>query len=366
MFNKVVVPLDGSALAEQALPTAIRLANILKARLLLLQSLQVKEIAGQVVNTEQELEETSEAYLKQVLFSITDTSLNNHIPAERVDILVEFGVPEDNIGLVAPFEGADLIVMATHSRTGLPRLIRGSVALRVLQVATVPVVLIHPSPESENQPLSKTLSQPSPLAIPGNQFKLVVALDGSLEAEVALEPAFYLARQLGATIYLVRVLQPLVPVDYVLFRNKPTLLDDYMEDEKNKKQREEANHYLEKLQAQLLARNVNCVKAMLIGEPSREILYYAKKVKASMLVMATHARSRFGQLLLGSVAEEIVNRTNLPVLMVHTGLPNQDYLESKESDINVDQLPPTEPQEELGGFKIRRNSNVKSDTELYT
>lgn len=366
MFNKVVVPLDGSALAEQALPTAIRLANILKARLMLLQSLQLKEIAGQPVKTEQELQGITEAYLKQVLFSISDPSISNFIPAERVDILVEYGSPEDEIGLVAPFEGADLIVMATHSRTGLPRLIRGSVALRVIQVATVPVVLIHPSPESEDQPLSKTLALPSYLECPGNQLKLVVALDGSLEAEVALEPAFYLARQLGATIYLARVMQPLVPVDYILFRNKPDLLDDAMDDEKNKKQREEANQYLEKLQAHLLARNVNCVKALLIGEPAGEIMYYAKKVKASMLVMATHARSRFGQLLLGSVAEEIVNHSNLPVLMVHTGLPNQDYLESNESDISVDQLPPTEPRKELGGFKIRRNSNVKSDTKLYT
>jgi hypothetical protein len=105
---------------------------------------------------------------------------------------------------------------------------------------------------------------------------------------------------------------------------------------------------------------------LLIGDPAGEIIYYAKKVKASMLVMATHARSRFGQLLLGSVAEEIVSHSNLPVLMVHTGLPHQNYLESKESDISVDQLPPTEPQDQLGGFKIRRNSNVKSDTKLYT
>src|SRR5689334_3170522 len=152
MFSKIVVPLDGSSLAEQALTTAIHLAKALNARLLLLQSFELKEIAGQLVSSELELKKSAEAYLKHVLMAISDPALSCNIPTERVDILVEYGPAEDEIAVIAPFEGADLIVMATHSRAGLLGLLKGSIANRVLQLATVPVILIHPVPENENQP----------------------------------------------------------------------------------------------------------------------------------------------------------------------------------------------------------------------
>jgi nucleotide-binding universal stress UspA family protein len=230
-------------------------------------------------------------------------------------------VPEDEIGLVAPFEGADLIVMATHSRSGLDQLIKGSVANRVLQLASVPVVLVHPAPGSETQPLSKTLAQPSSLAGPANQIKLVVTLDGSLGAEVALEPAFHLAKGVGATLYLVRVVSS---AEDAVLRSKQNFLKEGEIAGQDHIQREAASQYLQNFQFQLLSQGVNCVKAVLWGEPAVEIVDYAHKVKASMLVMASHIRGRIGQFFLGSVTGEVISHSQLPVLMVAIGLPNQN------------------------------------------
>ena len=324
MFSKIIVPLDGSTLAEQALPSAIALARALNAELVLLQAFQVKTIAGQELATEHELQQKVEAYLKHVLVAITSPSLAGYLPAERVTIHAEYGLPEDEIALVAPFEGADLIVMATHSRSGLGQLIKGSVAIRVLQLVSVPVLLVHPTHENEIQPLSKTLSQLSSLEGEGHQLKLVVALDGSLEAEVALEPAVHLAKRLGASLYLVRVVSPAIPAEYVMLRSKQNFIKEEDIARQDRNQREAASQYLQNFQSQLLAEGLNCVKTVLWGDPSLEIVQYAQEIKASMLVMATHVRGRIGQFLLGSVAEEVVSHSHLPVLMVAIGLPDHN------------------------------------------
>lgn len=324
MFSTIVVPLDGSTLAEQALPSAIALAKALDARLVLLQAFQLKTIAGQELATEQELQQQAEAYLKHVSIAITSPSPSAYLPVERVVTQVEYGLPEDEIALVAPFEGADLIVMATHSRSGLNQLIKGSVAVRVLQHVSVPVVLLHPVAEYETQPLSKTLSQPSSLAWESNQLKIVVALDGSLEAEVALEPAFHLAKQMEATLYLLRVVQPVIPADYVMMHANQNLLKEDDIAKLDLKQMEAAGQYLQNFRSQLLSTRVKCIQTVLWGDPALEIVKYAQKIEASMLVMATHARGRVGQFLVGSVAEEVVSHSHLPVLMVTTGLPNQN------------------------------------------
>jgi nucleotide-binding universal stress UspA family protein len=333
MFTKIVVPLDGTTFSEQALPAAIRLANWLNASLLLLRAIEVAEVTARYAegNTADETLEAEE-YLQSISLIISDSTLPCHIAPDRIQTLVEYGQAAEEIAVVAPFAGANLIVMTTHARTGLPRLVKGSIANRVLQLATVPVVLIHPERNEEDQPLRESLALPSPLDIEASQVRLVVTLDGSLEAEVAVEAALYLGNQMNATLYLLRIVMPFVPVEYIEVDLKRGEFASPEVKDQTHKRREAAYKYLDKLQAQLLAKGLNCVKAVQMGNPPDEILHYAQDVEASMLVMATHARGRVGQFLLGSMAEQVLRRSHLPVLMVRTALPVLDKVSPKIED----------------------------------
>ncbi|HEX2913790.1 MAG TPA: universal stress protein [Chloroflexia bacterium] len=328
MFKKIVVPLDGSSYAEQSLPAAIRLADKLNAGLLLLRSAEVKTPGGEVMVSEDELIKENEIYLQNILRQISDPALPCHISEDRIEILSEAGVPEDEIAVVAPFEGADLIVMATHSRTGLPLLVKGSLAGRVLKLTTIPVFVIHPPFIEYNQPLSQTLAQSTPLDTVDAPLKLLVTLDGTEKSDLAIEAASKLALQLKARVYLLQVVQPRVPVDYFIYGAGQNIYFDYDDKVENgtKREIEAARKYLMSFEAQLEARGIECTWEVLEGFPADKILRYAKDIKASVLVMATQARGKIGQLMMGSVAEEVVRRSHLPVMLVPASLPTSEHL----------------------------------------
>jgi nucleotide-binding universal stress UspA family protein len=83
---------------------------------------------------------------------------------------------------------------------------------------------------------------------------------------------------------------------------------------------EQATLYLEKLQAGLKECHQGCQIAVRVGEPAREILKYARQVKASMLVMATYPHSRVGHALLGSIADRVICQSDTPVMLVNINL----------------------------------------------
>jgi nucleotide-binding universal stress UspA family protein len=144
MFKHILVPLDGSVLAEQALAPASRIAERFGSRLLLLRVVATERplpgfpyLAARsgtpVAGPTRPLFEEAEAYL---------AGLRLPNPAVPVRTLVLAGAPPELIISTATEELADLIVMSTHGRAGLTRLLYGSVAEAVLRGATVPVMLV--------------------------------------------------------------------------------------------------------------------------------------------------------------------------------------------------------------------------------
>lgn len=312
MFAKIAVPLDGSVLAEKALPYAIRLANICDAQLMLLRVAEVPGFVNDTVDSELAVVRESEFYLQEVTKIITDPNLDPCMLPEKVQPLVAYGNKTQEIVEIVPFEKADLIVMTTHGRTGFSRLLLGSVAAKILQKGSVPVLLIKPELVEPNVLPQDVLAEPITLT-PGN-LNMVVTLDGSPEAEAILQPAFELAHSLKATVHLVWVVVPFIPIEYgemgVGYRYDPELeTAEYVV---------QANKYLDKVILTNADKGITMIKEVLVGNATTEIMDYAKKVKADMLAMATHARSAIGQIFMGSVAEEVLNKTHLPVLLVHT------------------------------------------------
>ncbi len=145
MFEKIVVPLDGSVLAEQALTPACMLAQAFESELILTRVAVAEEVAvaaglGLTYFDLHELMEKHRLEEAETYLRSLETQWRNH--GVRVRPVVTLGAPAEMIVATAKQVRAGLIVMSTHGRSGLSRLIYGSVAEAVLRAGVVPVMLI--------------------------------------------------------------------------------------------------------------------------------------------------------------------------------------------------------------------------------
>ncbi len=286
---------------------------------MLLRSTKPGGLHQHTAESELEVINTAEAYLGQVREAITDPTAANAIEPAKVQDLVIYKEQMHELPEIAAFEKADLIVMTTHGRTGLSRVVLGSTASIILQHSRLPVVLIRPETLDEALPLPKPLTDLANLELPASEERIVVTLDGSATAELALPPSLELARRLNATICLLQVIPPYTPLYYADIGVFYAYEEEFTE-QKATERRESAYQYLSTVQDGLVAQGLKCVKEVQEGHPGPVITGYAQALQASMLVMATHARNNAGRALLGSVADEVMRLSKLPVLMVNTRL----------------------------------------------
>jgi nucleotide-binding universal stress UspA family protein len=138
-FKKILIPLDGSILAEHAIGTAAALAAD-GATVMLVRAAEAHSLPG-VDPTEMQVDVVREAeeYLARVTARLERDGVKN------VQTSVWYGPPASAIVEAAQMRGADLIVMSTHGRSGLGRLILGSVAESVLRSTTTPILLVRAS-----------------------------------------------------------------------------------------------------------------------------------------------------------------------------------------------------------------------------
>src|SRR5688572_8644816 len=203
MFRKILVPLDGSSIAEQAVPVAVSLARAARVPIDLLrihQPLQVR-----VTDLLEELEHARWHEDNRYLTAIADETRST------VDCPVTDAVLSGDAATVicrrALDEGADLVVMTSHGRTGFSRAWLGSVADGVVRRAAVPVLMLR---IAEAAPLLASTAphvRPRKTAAPHLE-RILVPLDGSRAAEAVLEPARALAEAGGGALVLLRVVQP--------------------------------------------------------------------------------------------------------------------------------------------------------------
>lgn len=146
MFAKILVPLDGSEFAERALEPAVALARKFEADIVLLRVAIAEEVVVGLATTGPQqydmrnmglgrAQREADAYLDGLRLRWLDAG----VPM-RTTVLI--GTPPELIVAAAKAEGADLIVMSTHGRSGIRRLVYGSVTEAVLRGARVPVLSI--------------------------------------------------------------------------------------------------------------------------------------------------------------------------------------------------------------------------------
>ena len=281
MYSKILVPLDGSKLAEQVLPYAQMLAGAFGAALTLL---QVTDPDARLPFT---LSQSAGDYLK-------DTAAG--LSALPFGVLEKIGKPAEVIVDLARGDADGLIAMATHGVTGPRRWFLGSVASKVVQSAENLVLLIRATQSAPTSPAFE---------------RVIVPLDGSGVAERALPHARMLAGKLNLELVLVRTYS--LPPDIYL------VADGVIDQEPatyRENLHEESEKYLDGKVAGLRADGCANVSAHVSeGDPASEIVDLASAPQ-SLIAMATHGSSGVGRWALGSVAEKVVQHARAPVLLI--------------------------------------------------
>ena len=280
MFKKLLVPLDGSAQAAVALPLARAVARQTGAAQRLL-----RVVPPTRADAEDRLHGEARDNLARIAAELAagdgevDTAVR-HDESPGAAIVREAGRWP-----------ADLIVMATHGRSGLARVMIGSVAQRVVSESPVPVLLLRPGGHRV-----------------AHLMTLLVPVDGTPEGSRALSVALPLAQETGARIVLLQVVVPFIQRYF-----DESLTVDPMWDEEALTS---ARDYVETLAGRLREAGVSAQGRVTQGPIPQQIVDTAADVAADVIVMSTHALTGPARALLGSIADEVVRTAPLPVLLV--------------------------------------------------
>jgi nucleotide-binding universal stress UspA family protein len=315
MIN-ILVPLDGSQLAERALPYAARIAGVVNGRLTLVRASWAYPF--QYAESSDEL--PSDAV--RVADEMADAAAKLRRVGATVETHLASGDPHQVIEDAAGSRHADLIVMSTHGRGGLGRWLHGSVAGEVLRRARWPVLLV---------PAGCDHRWPGPGADADRPLRLLVPLDGSDLSETVVAGAGALASTLGAEIVLVRVVAPTGrPTAVQIVSAPPAYGVAYQHDPEP--ELAHARHYLEDVAERL--RGFAPVRSIRVelGAPAATIAAVAGEEGVDAIAMATHGRSGLSELLMGSTAAATLQRATVPLLLVRPAGERQPPIGRRSSE----------------------------------
>ena len=295
MFRNLLVPLDGSAESAAALPAARTLARGGRASITLLRVVPPED--GMPHGLEHRPLDQAAAALGEVAAELRGAGL-------EVATLVRRGNAADVVVAEASSQAADLIVMATHVRGGIERAVLGSVTQEVIASSPVPVLVVRPG--------GRRLTRLDTFLVP---------VDGTPGGALALGLALALARAHGARLELFQAALPIVPLAMDPYGGGAYVDPQWEEDA-----RLYAEAYVRGLAERLRRGGVAAEGRATIGPAVREICAVAEDVAADLVVMSTHAHTGIKRVVLGSVADGVVQHAGRPVLLFPPGarLPHQE------------------------------------------
>jgi nucleotide-binding universal stress UspA family protein len=300
--TQILVPLDGSPLAEQALSCAMALSRGLASELVLFGAVSIPADTQEILNKSgvkaEALLEQLKAEANEHLFEVVRQLQEDGLTARYV---VQCGPAAEAIVGYAEQMDVWQIVIATHGYTGPNRWTHGSVAERVLQSASVPVLLVRVQEEEQSNSRRPLYCQ-----------RILVPLDGSARAERVLPAVIPIAQALGSEVILFQV-----PIVYVSgwmtgewFLPVQGILATAEQD---------AQAYLSCVVARLEQQGINASTATEIGAVAESIIEYAEANHVDLIAMCTHGRTGLRRWTLGSVADRVLRAGGIPILLVRAG-----------------------------------------------
>jgi nucleotide-binding universal stress UspA family protein len=307
MYRSVLVPLDGSPFAEQALPLGLTIARRTGAELQLLyvhHNLEADYPEHRFLNEATWMTEWKtrhETYLDR---------LANELRAAGAGSVSPYVLQGDVAGTIHKHvveKGADLVVMTTHARGPVARMWVGGVADQLIRELPRPVLLVHPVEGTADLTREVRVKH------------ILLPLDGTPLAEQIIEPAIALGETMEADYTLLRVIRTVAPVHYpargALDATLPTAMREQLERTETEARRT-AQDYLDAVAERLRARLLK-VRCHVTDEsqPAVAILEAARSYDADLISMQTHGRRGLSRLILGSVADKVLRGSPVPLLV---------------------------------------------------
>jgi nucleotide-binding universal stress UspA family protein len=291
MFSKVLVPLDGSMLAEQVLPYARIVAVAFQARVELFRAIFAVGPELALMTPHHYLHEAMAKIRVEADEYLCRIAERLRASAIQVSTTVRLGPVAQEIIDASQGEPDTVVTMCTHGHSGFARWVLGSVTDKVLRGSTTPLLVIR--------------AQVQPGEADVRLSTVLVPLDGSEVAEESLPHAIELATRLGLRVTLVRVLPVKRPLG-----SPATAPSDA-----------DAKGYLAKVADGLRLQGLRSVETQLLhGLPAEAILESVKEHPQPLVVMTTHGRTGLGRWVIGSVTDRVVRESSAPVLVLHPQL----------------------------------------------
>jgi nucleotide-binding universal stress UspA family protein len=287
-YRKVLVPLDGSELAERAIPYAKNFAKTKGSEIILFTVSTTS--AGQ-------LDRPMKAYLELNTKELQSQGI-------ETSTVIAYGNVADEIIKFADKNKIDLIIISTHGHSGIKRWVLGSVALKVLYGTCIPVFLIK--------------SRAHKIASVGFK-KILLPLDGSPFSEASIPYVKDLTKGIGGEIILLRVSEPpALPAD-----RSPAIKPSWEEyrDMLMAEIQRQAEKYLEGIRANLGKSGIKARSQATIGKAAENILQVAQKEDINLIAMTTHGRTGVSRWAYGGITNRIVEQSIQPVLLIRPSAP---------------------------------------------
>ncbi len=296
MFKHILVPMDGSKLAEAALPAARYIADKFVAQVTLFHV--VEKDAPSQVHGQKHLTSFEEArrYLEEVVQRWFQgvPQVECHVHETETEL-----VPQSIIAHAAEL-GHDLVVMCSHGRGKAFHLLFGSIAQKVIAGGTLPVLITHPDEQGE----------PPPFAC----RQILVPLDTDPEHEKGLPVVRAVALACSSELHIATVIptyESLPPEEKVSARTLPSTASRMLEMEVR-----DASEHLDLLARELTDAGIRTSSHVLRGDPAETIALAATEAKIDLMVLATHGKTGMKAFWTGSVAHAICSRSRCPLLLV--------------------------------------------------
>ena len=296
-YRNILLPTDFSPCANAALHQAVTIAERFQGTVTMLHVVAVHESDpskikaltadstisyDKIITTAEEMLHTKEGMIET--------------PVLIEKVLLRGISPTSEILSYAAEHNPDLIVMGTHGRTGIRRLIMGSVAEKIIRLSVSPVMTVRCGSDGK------------PQGYP-NYRSILLPVDFSKASTNALWTASEIARKYGSKLTLLHVTEAPEFRGYLE-------IDDLDEEELSSSQIEEAENRLADLHSKAPLDGIEVYTRVIFGRPGRKIVEFAHEEDIDLIVIPSHGKSGFEKLLMGSNVNKVVHRADCPVLVL--------------------------------------------------
>ena len=300
MYNRMLIPLDGSELAEEALPYAEEVAGKLGLEVVLFYVCTQHDCEFTPMH-QSYVEQVAEAFGRQA--RKIQQKADSQSPGRGVRVRGELvvGDPAEEILCYSDANDIDLIVIATHGHSGIKRWVVGSVAEKVLHSAKVPIYLVRP------QVYERTADHEE-----WSTKTIIVPLDGSELAESVIPYVKDLASKMQADVVLLQVL----PETHEVHTSGGRTAHVQYTKGHMKEAMKTSRAYLQKVSEGLGLPADRLRVEVRTGSTPDEIIKFAGEMPGGLVAMSTHGRSGLGRWAYGSIADKVLHGADTPVLLV--------------------------------------------------